>query len=123
MRHYVFHKAPIAGAAVLACLGLSVAWAGQVVMKNGDRVTGSVVKQDGKTITIKTENFGVVGAPWDQVVSIQSDQPVTVVLKDGKSLQGSLSTVDGKMVVTGLGAKGGAGGGDRDAQRRRTEGL
>jgi len=104
MRHYVFHKAPSPGPRYWR------AWperrlGGQVVMKNGDRVTGSVVKQDGKTITIKTENFGVVGAPWDQVVSIQSDQPVTVVLKDGKSLQGSLSTVDGKMVVTGLGAK------------------
>jgi hypothetical protein len=105
MRQYGFQKPPIAGAAVLACLCLSAAWAGQVVMKNGDRVTGSVIKQDGKTITIKTENFGVVGAPWDQVVSIQSDQPVTVVLKDGKSLQGSLSTVDGKVVVNGLGAK------------------
>ncbi|MGO9096884.1 MAG: YdiY family protein [Bryobacteraceae bacterium] len=105
MRQHGFHKAPLAGAAVLACLWLSGAWAGQVVMKNGDRVTGSVIKQDGKTITIKTENFGVVSAPWDQVVSIQSDQPVTVVLKDGKSLQGSLSTVDGKVVVTGQSAK------------------
>jgi small nuclear ribonucleoprotein (snRNP)-like protein len=39
------------------------------------------------------------------VVWIQSDQPVTVVLKDGKSLEGSLSTVDGKVVVTGQNAK------------------
>jgi small nuclear ribonucleoprotein (snRNP)-like protein len=105
MRHYGFHKVPIAGAAVWACLSLGAAWAGQVVMKNGDRVTGSVIKQDGKTVTIKTENFGVVSAPWDQVVSIQSEQPVTVVLKDGKSLAGSLSTVDGKVVVTGQNAK------------------
>jgi small nuclear ribonucleoprotein (snRNP)-like protein len=105
MRHYGFHKALIGGAAVLACLCLSAAWAGQVVMKNGDRVTGIVIKQDGKTVTIKTENFGVVSAPWDQVVWIQSDQPVTVVLKDGKSLEGSLSTVDGKVVVTGQNAK------------------
>jgi hypothetical protein len=57
---------------LVACAGmfLSTAWADQVVMKNGDRVTGTIVKQDGKTITIKTDNFGVVTAPWDKVASL-----------------------------------------------------
>ncbi len=39
-------------------------------MKNGDRVTGSIVKKDGKNLTIKTEQFGVVTTSWDQVVSV-----------------------------------------------------
>src|SRR5208283_167054 len=72
----------------------------QVVMKNGDRVTGTIVKQDGKTITVKTVNFGVVTAPWDQVASIQSDQPVHVVLKDGKALTGTVAPSEGKVEVT-----------------------
>ena len=78
---------------------VSTTWADQVVMKNGDRVTGSIVKQDGKTITVKSENFGLITAPWEQVASVQSDQPVTVVLKDGKTVAGALSTSDGKVRV------------------------
>ena len=74
-------------------------------MKNGDRVTGIIVKQDGKTITVKTENFGTVTAAWDQVSSIQSDQPVNVVLKDGKTLVGTVSPSQGKVEVTTKEAK------------------
>jgi hypothetical protein len=90
---------PIAGVAVFASLLASAAWADQVVMKNGDRVTGAIVKQDGKTITIKSDNFGVVTAPWDQVVSVQSDKPVNVVLKDGKTVLGTLESSNGKVQV------------------------
>jgi putative salt-induced outer membrane protein YdiY len=68
-------------------------------MKNGDRVTGSIVKQDGKTITVKTVNFGIVTALWDQVASVSTDQPVNVVLKDGKTLLGTLTTSEGKVEV------------------------
>ena len=87
---------------LVACAGmfLSTAWADQVVMKNGDRVTGTIIKQDGKTITIKTDNFGVVTAPWDKVASLQSDQPVNVVLKDGKALVGTMAPREGKVEIT-----------------------
>jgi len=94
MRH---HNLP--WIAVSAALLLSTAWADQVVMKNGDRVTGTIVKQDGKTITIKTDNFGIVTAPWDKVASLKSDQPVNVVLKDGKTLVGTVAPSEGKVEI------------------------
>jgi putative salt-induced outer membrane protein YdiY len=87
------------GLTLLASALLSTAWADQLVMKNGDRVTGTIVKQDGKTITIKTVNFGVVAAPWDQVASVSSEEPLNIVLKDGKSILGTLTTADGKVEV------------------------
>jgi hypothetical protein len=77
-----FHHLP--GLVVSAGLLLSTAWADEVVMKNGDRVTGTIIKQDGKTITVKTDNFGIVTAPWDKVASLKSDQPVNVVLNGRK---------------------------------------
>jgi hypothetical protein len=83
----------------LACLYLSPVWADQVVLKNGDRVTGSVVKKDGKNLTIKTDLFGVVTTSWDQVESIRTDKPVNVVLQDGRTAQGTLGTADGKVEV------------------------
>jgi len=87
---------------LVACAGmfLSTVWADQVVMKNGDRVTGTIIKQDGKTITIKTDNFGVVTAPWDKVASLTSDQPVNVVLKDGKTMVGTMAPSEGKVGIT-----------------------
>jgi putative salt-induced outer membrane protein YdiY len=86
-------------------LVLSAAWGDQVVMKNGDRITGTIVKQDGKTITVKTANLGVVTAPWDQVASVESDRPVHVVLKDGKALVGKLAPAEGKEEIATADAK------------------
>jgi hypothetical protein len=56
-----FHRLPwlVVAAGLFSITG----WADQVVMKNGDRVTGAIVKQDGKTITVKTDDFGIVTAP------------------------------------------------------------
>ena len=106
---------------VSASLFLSAAWADQVVMKNGDRVTGSIVKQDGKTITIKTDLFGVVTAPWDQVTSVKSEQPVNVVLKDGRTLLGTLSTSDGKVEIGTRDTKVGVAPGDVTGMRNADE--
>src|SRR5450759_3099801 len=89
----------------LVCLAAGAAWADQVVMKNGDRVTGSIVKKDGKNLTIKTEHFGVVTTSWDQVESVTADKPVHVVLPDGKTVQGTLATTNGKVEVTTKDAK------------------
>jgi len=96
-----------AWAVLLAIAGgfVSAARADLIVMKNGDRVTGSIVKQDGKQITIKTDNFGVISAPWDAVVSVKSDQPLNVELKDGKTVVGTLSGAEGKVEVETKGAK------------------
>ena len=84
---------------LLACLSLVCARADQVVMKNGDRITGAIVKKDGKNLTVKTELFGTVTAAWDQVESIKTEHPLNVVLQDGKTVQGSLATSGGKVEV------------------------
>jgi putative salt-induced outer membrane protein YdiY len=88
----------LAGAGIF-CLLFATAWADQLVLKNGDRVTGRIMKKDGKTVTMKTDNFGVVTADWDQVESITVNNPVTVVLQDGKAVQGTLSSAGGKVEV------------------------
>lgn len=89
----------------LGVFSLSIGWADQIVMKNGDRITGSVVKKDAKTVTIKTDNFGVVTLNWDYVTSIIVDKPINVVLGDGKAVQGTIVTAGDKVEVTSGGAK------------------
>jgi len=66
--------------------------ADQVVLKNGDRVTGAVVKKDGNNLIVKTDQFGAVTVAWDQVASIQTDKPVNLVLGDGRKAKATLAT-------------------------------
>src|SRR4051794_12998030 len=75
--------------------------ADQITLKNGDRVTGSIIKKEGKTVTIKTAGFGEINAQWEQIQSVVTDQPVNVELTGGQTLKGRLVTEqDTEQVVT-----------------------
>ncbi len=89
-------KLPLFVLPLIAC----TAWADQVTLKNSDRITGKVVKKDGAALTFKSDVFGVIAIPWDQVTQLVSDEPLNVVLPDGKLVQGKLATADEKLVVT-----------------------
>ena len=69
-------------------------------MKNGDRVTGSIVKKDDTKLTIKTVHFGTVTLPWDQVDSVKVDAPLTVILPNDKAVEGTIATSGDKIIVT-----------------------
>jgi putative salt-induced outer membrane protein YdiY len=73
--------------------------ADQVTLKNGDRLTGSIVKSDLKTLLIKTELAGDVNVQWDSVSSIVSSQPLYLGLKDGQTVVGTVTTSDGTFAV------------------------
>ena len=98
-------------------------WADQIVMKNGDRVTGSIVKKDAATLTIKTEHFGVVTLPWDKVATVTAEKPLTVVLADGKTVQGSLTTAGENVEVAVGGVKQSIAPGEIKALRDDAESL
>lgn len=83
-----------------ACLvATATAKADQVTLKNGDRLTGSIVKSDAKTLLIKTEFAGDVNVQWDAVSGIVSTQALHLVLKDGQTIVGTVTTVDSKFEV------------------------
>jgi len=68
---------------ILLPLFACIAWADQVTLKNGDRVTGKIAKKDGAALTFKSDVFGVITIPWDQITQLASDEPLTVVLLTG----------------------------------------
>jgi putative salt-induced outer membrane protein YdiY len=88
---------------VMLPLSLSAARvsADQVTLKNGDRLTGTIVKTDDdrKTLAIKTELAGDVTVPWDAVTGIVSSQPLHLTLSDGRVVAGTVTTTDGKLAV------------------------
>jgi len=63
------------GAAVSVLVFCSPSSRTQVVLKNGDRLTGTVTKSDDKTLLIKTEFAGDVEIQWPAVQEINSTQP------------------------------------------------
>jgi putative salt-induced outer membrane protein YdiY len=77
-----------------------MAKADQVTLKNGDRLTGTIVKSDDKTLLIKTELAGDVSVQWAAITSIVSSQTLHLALKDGQVVVGSVATNDGKFDVT-----------------------
>jgi hypothetical protein len=73
--------------------------ADQVILKNGDTLTGNIVKKDGGKLTLKSEFLGEVSMPWTAVQSVKSDEPLTVVLPGGETVSGKVSTADGRLEV------------------------
>src|SRR5580704_8195347 len=78
----------------------SALFADQVVLKNGDRLTGSILKSDDKTLLIKTEFAGDVTVQWPAVQEVTSTGPLHVVLSSGKTVSGPVTTTDGSLAVT-----------------------
>jgi putative salt-induced outer membrane protein len=74
--------------------------ADQVVLKNGDTLTGSIVKKDGGKLTIKSEFLGEVSMPWSAVQSIRSDDPLTVELPGDERVVGKVATTGETLQVT-----------------------
>ena len=88
------------GFSLLFVLYCSSLFADQIVMKNGDRLTGKIAKSDDKALVIKTEFAGEVTVDWAAIQDVKSDQPLHVGLKDGKSVVGPVTTADGKIQVS-----------------------
>src|SRR6185436_1422563 len=68
-----------------------IGFADQVTLKNGDRLSGAIQKNDGKNLTLKSELAGVVTIPWDAVTAVSAPQ-LYIGLTGGKTVVGAVST-------------------------------
>ncbi len=85
---------------LIAFFGLSSAlFADQVTLKNGDHLTGTVVKSDGKELVLHTDAAGDVTLKFDAIQDIKTDAELHVSLKGGKTAVGPVTTSDGKLEI------------------------
>ena len=90
--------------ALMSALG-AAAFADEIVMKNGDRITGKVVDLAGGKLKVETPHSGVVILEWKEVASLKTDGPIRVKLTEGDPLEGKVIFQEGKILVeTGSGA-------------------
>jgi putative salt-induced outer membrane protein YdiY len=81
-------------------LGLATAvFADQITLQNGDRLTGTIVKSDGKTLVLHTEFAGDVTLQFVAITRITTDQELHVSTVDKKTVVGPVTGSDGKIEV------------------------
>jgi putative salt-induced outer membrane protein len=72
--------------------------ADQIVMKNGDKLTGSITKSDGKTLVLKTDYAGDLTIKFDTIQSLSSAGDLNVTV-GGKTAIGPVSTSGADVIV------------------------
>jgi putative salt-induced outer membrane protein YdiY len=80
-------------------LSSSSLFADQVTFRNGDRLTGSIVKSDAATLVIRTTVAGEISVSWPEVQELRSDVPLHVGLSDGKAVVGKVTIHEGRLEV------------------------
>ncbi len=74
--------------------------ADQIVLENGDKLTGTVVNIDNGTVTFSTDYSDPVKIQSSKIKEVITDTPVEVHLLEGEVLKGTLRTVeDGKVII------------------------
>jgi len=70
--------------------------ADQITLKNGDRVSGRIMKSDGSNLLVKTDLLGDVSVDLSNITNIVSDQPLYITLADGRTVAGVLTVSEDK---------------------------
>jgi putative salt-induced outer membrane protein YdiY len=86
---------------LLVMLPLRLLHADTLLMQDGSRLLGEVVRQQDGTLEFKTSYAGVIKVQWSQVVELQADKPVEVYLQSGESLQVTTISNTGQLTVLG----------------------
>jgi putative salt-induced outer membrane protein YdiY len=81
----------------LVSAGQSVA--DEVVIENGDKLTGTIVKIEGGKLILKTDYAGSLEIPIEKIKNIVTDKESEVHLTSGEILKGKLKTAEGGTLV------------------------
>ncbi len=86
---------------ILLCCCCSALHAAQVTLKNGDRLTGTIVSVGDKKLTIKPAYSDAIAIDWSEVAQFTSDDPMVVTRTDNQVVSGPVTMSDSSVVVNG----------------------
>jgi hypothetical protein len=84
---------------VISVFCLSPVLADEVLMSNGDRITGEIVRQDTGVLKLKTAYAGTLEIDWDQVDKVSLGEPSKVLLDDDSVIEVVSFTRSGDQLV------------------------
>jgi len=77
----------------------ATAWADEVMLKNGDRLSGDILKMGESILVLKTTYAGEVKIDWKDIQEITSKAPLKVQTLDGSVLQGVVTSPSAERIV------------------------
>ena len=94
--------------AVLASIMLfglaAVSSADEIVLKNGDKLTGTVKAMENGKLVFHTSYAGDITIDWSNVKSMKTDTSAALLLRDGTLIRGALVSGPGDKVVVNTGS-------------------
>ena len=66
--------------------------ADQLLLKNGDRLTGKIVRSDARELTLQTQYAGAIKVQRGAIASISSEQTLNLFTTDGQRYVGAVAT-------------------------------
>ncbi|HWF88507.1 MAG TPA: hypothetical protein VN659_06710, partial [Pyrinomonadaceae bacterium] len=75
------------------------AFGDQIVLKNGDRLTGTIERSDGKIIVFKSDLVGEVTVALDNVEDLTANKPLYLTLTDGRVVSGLITAKNNQFEV------------------------
>lgn len=78
------------------------ALADEIRMKNGDVLTGTIIKKETDKLILRTVYAGEISINWTEVATIESENSVKIMLTDNAHYHGRIhsSTEDGKVFIS-----------------------
>lgn len=89
----------LVSACVVAVLACPQVFSDQIILTNGDRLTGKIVEADGDTMTFNSGLIGEIEMAWSAIEKLTSDKPVYIILNNGQLLTGTISVKSGKFDI------------------------
>ncbi len=78
----------------------TAAMADEIRLRNGDRLTGEVVKMEEGQLSFKTSYAGEVTVTWSEIAEIRTEASIYVLLSDDTSISGiATATDEGKLKI------------------------
>lgn len=66
----------------------------QILLRNGDRFTGSVVRSDTKALVLQTEFAGTITIAFDAITNLTSEGPLYIGLSDRQTVAGAVNLAE-----------------------------
>src|SRR5215471_17761478 len=89
----------VVAVSIIVCGIASRVWADQIVLLNGDKVTGRIDGVSRNDVSVETEMAGRVVIKWKAVASVTATTYVRSTLHDGKVVVGTLIVSDGRIAI------------------------
>ncbi len=78
-------RLPIFLLLTMICLPGQQANADELIMRDGSRLLGKVIKREGAKLEFETSYAGVIRVKWKKVSELHTDEPMKLMLRDGST--------------------------------------